>query len=421
MSGGEEQKERVRMTSGMGAAATTVRTPHASVFLALIFPFGVSTGYVQVTLAYILAQRGLGLAAVGAVIALSTLPQTWKVLWAPLVDTTLSPKRWYLIGALGVGLTILAMSLIGNPASALPLLSALVVISSIASTLCSMATETFMANLGGRQQGRASGWSQAGNFSGLGVGGGLALYLAQHVQAQWVSGAVTAAVCLACALPLLLIDEPVRSGKPTLRETFGEVVRDVWSVVSRRAGILVLVLMILPIGSGQMLWNSAAPEWKVSAELVALTGGLINGVISGVAALAAGYLCDVMNRRLAYCLFGALIAPLLVVTAFLPRTPDVWMVASLAYAALVAACYSAYSAVVLEVIGRGAAATKFNLMASVANVPITIMPLIDGTLHDKYGSNAMFYGEAALSVAAALLFGLVVLVWRPRKPVETPA
>ena len=37
--------------------------------------------------------------------------------------------------------------------------------------------------------------------------------------------------------------------------------------------------------------------------------------------------------------------------------------------------YAAYSAVVLEVIGRGAAATKFNLMASVANVPVTFMPV----------------------------------------------
>jgi MFS transporter, PAT family, beta-lactamase induction signal transducer AmpG len=65
--------------------------------------------------------------------------------------------------------------------------------------------------------------------------------------------------------------------------------------------------------------------------------------------------------------------------------------------------------VVLEVIGRGAAATKFNLMASVANVPVTFMPVVDGVLHDRHGTNAMFYGEAALSVAAAVLFGVVVV------------
>ncbi len=112
---------------------------------------------------------------------------------------------------------------------------------------------------------------------------------------------------------------------------------------------------------------------------------------------------------------------LLVAVVFLPRTQEVWIGATLAYNALLGACYSAYSAVVLEVIGKGAAATKFNLMASVANVPVFFMPIVDGLLHDRHGTNAMFYGEAALSVAAALLFGLVVLVWRPRRAAAAPA
>ena len=198
-------------------------------------------------------------------------------------------------------------------------------------------------------------------------------------------------------------------GRPTLRETFAEVTRDVWSVVKSRAGVLVMFLMLLPIGSGGIPWTSVASEWKVSADEVALAGGVISGVVSAVAALAAGYLCDLMNRRLAYCLFGSLIAVLLVITSHLARTPNVWIGAPGLYQALVAATYAAYSAVVLEVIGRGAAATKFNLMASFANVPVTIMPWFDGMMHDRHGTNAMFYGEAALSVAAAVLFGLIVL------------
>jgi hypothetical protein len=42
-------------------------------------------------------------------------------------------------------------------------------------------------------------------------------------------------------------------------------------------------------------------------------------------------------------------------------------------------------------------------------VPVTFMPIVDGALHDRHGTNAMFYGEAGLSVAAAVLFGVVVL------------
>jgi len=42
-------------------------------------------------------------------------------------------------------------------------------------------------------------------------------------------------------------------------------------------------------------------------------------VVSGRRALAGGYVCDMIDRRTAYCLFGVLIAVELVITAFLPR------------------------------------------------------------------------------------------------------
>ena len=97
----------------------------------------------------------------------------------------------------------------------------------------------------------------------------------------------------------------------------------------------------------------------MSGDTVALTGGVITGVASGVAALFGGYVCDWIDRRTAYCLFGVLIAVELVVAAHLPRSPAVWIGASVLYNALVAASYSAYSAVVLEVIGRARRRTKF--------------------------------------------------------------
>jgi predicted MFS family arabinose efflux permease len=227
-----------------------------------------------------------------------------------------------------------------------------------------------------------------------------------------VSGAGLGLLCVACAAVLPLLPAVPRLVRSSVAATFVEVLREVWAVVKSRAGLLVLILMLLPIGSGGITWSSVANEWKVSGDTVALTGGVITGVVSAVAALCGGYICDVVDRRTAYCVFGVLIAVELVITAWLPRSPGVWIGASVLYQALVAATYAAYSAVVLEVIGRGAAATKFNLMASVANVPVTIMPWFDGLMHDRHGTNAMFYGEAGLSVAAAVIFAVLVLASR---------
>ena len=66
---------------------------HPAVFIFLFLPFGAIPGYVTVTLAYLLAQAGMSVEAVAGLTALAVLPHTWKVLWAPVVDTTLSARH----------------------------------------------------------------------------------------------------------------------------------------------------------------------------------------------------------------------------------------------------------------------------------------------------------------------------------------
>jgi MFS family permease len=400
--------------------AKTVGAPHPWLFFVLLAPFGLSGGYVGVTLAYLLAANGVSVAAIAAVVAMGVWPQTWKVFWAPAVDTTLNSKLWYGLGAVGVGAATIAMSVLPARPSALPLLSLLVVVSSIASSLTSMASETFLANLDDHLKGRASGWSQAGNFAGGGVGGGIGLYLAQHVGAHWVSGAALGALCVACCAALPWVAEPPRAhARPRLFETLAEVARDVWSVARSRAGLLVMILMLLPMGTGAAggLWAAVAGEWRANADTVALINGVVGGVVSAAGCLIGGYVCDRLDRRTAYCLFGLLVAAATVVMALAPRTPVMFVVFTLLYSALVGACYCAYSAVVLEAIGRGAAATKFNLMASISNIPIAVMTTTDGWLHDRGGSNLMLYGEAAAGVAAVAVFVVLAAFTRRIWPI----
>ena len=143
--------------------------------------------------------------------------------------------------------------------------------------------------------------------------------------------------------------------------------------------------------------------------------GALAGVLTAIGCVAGGYACDRLDRKLAYCLFGLLVSVSLVAMALAPRTPSMFVVFTLSYAIITGACYAAYSAVVLEAIGHGAAATKFNLMASIANVPVLLMTRGDGWFHDRGGANLMLYGEAACGVVAVLFFaGLVALLPKRR-------
>jgi hypothetical protein len=78
----------------------TPRHAHPVVYLLLILPFGVIGGFLQVSIGYLLAQSGVPVDRVAALIAVSYLPHTWKFLWAPIADTTLRRRTWYVIGCL---------------------------------------------------------------------------------------------------------------------------------------------------------------------------------------------------------------------------------------------------------------------------------------------------------------------------------
>ena len=72
---------------------------HPFLFTILILPMGVSVGFVSVTLGYLLSEAGVSVEKIAALVGATLLPHVFKFIWAPLVDTTLSFKKWYWIAS----------------------------------------------------------------------------------------------------------------------------------------------------------------------------------------------------------------------------------------------------------------------------------------------------------------------------------
>ena len=336
--------------------------------------------------AYLLAKAGVSVEQIGAVIAVSLVPHTWKFLWAPVADLTLGRKSWYVIAALLSAIGICEMGAIPAGQESLGILAVAVVSANVAVTFLGMSVESLMAyEASEKEKGRASGWFQAGNLGGAGLGGGAGLLLAEDLPAPWMAGAVLAGVCLLCCIPLLFIEEPMASHR---QESSGKnlfhVLVDLWNTAKSRIGAIALLLCFLPIGSGAAsnLWSAVAGDWKASVYTVELVTGTLGGLVSALGCVIGGWHCDRMNRKGAYVLYGVLQALCAAAMAIAPRTETMYIVFTLIYAFITGLTYAGFSAFVLEAMGLGAAATKYNLFASLSNMPIAYMTTLDGWAHN---------------------------------------
>jgi PAT family beta-lactamase induction signal transducer AmpG len=399
-------------------SATHERHVHPWIFMILILPFGVIDGYLQTTLGYLLSQQHVPVSATAGLITLGFLPHTWKFFWAPIADTTLSRKTWYAIGAVLTSAGILVMGLLPTTAAGLKLLGIAAFVANLAVTFLGMSVESLMAYATPEdEKGRAGGWFQAGNLGGTGVGGGLGLILAQRLAAPWMAGAVLAAACLLCLVALAFVPDSSAGGRhPSLAKSLAEVVRDVWKVARARLGAIALILCFLPIGSGAAsgLWAAVAGDWHASANTVALATGVITGLVSAVGCLSGGWISDRMNRKGAYVLYGVLQALCAAGMALAPRNELNFIVFTILYAFITGLTYAGFTAFVLEAMGLGAAATKYNLFASLSNIPIAYMTTIDGKAHDRWGSAGLLYAECVFCALGLLVFAIVLALWRQR-------
>lgn len=394
------------------------RSVHPALFFVLYFSFGASGGFLAGAVENTYVAAGVSTAAFGAVLGISLAPQVAKVLWAPLVDTTLTPKLWYVVATIAVAAAIATAGLLPVRAASLPALSAVSIVVAFGASFLGMAADSLMAHdTAPDQRGAAGGWSQAGNLGGAGIGASASLAIAGYTHSLPLAGLGVAGVCAACSLGLVFAPPPHSLPKqPSYLHTLKAVAKDCWEVVRARLGWLTLLLFVLPLGAGGAanLFTGIAHEWRVGPGLLAAIA-LAGAVATGLGSIVGGYICDRMDRRAAYVLFGVLAGAAAATAAIAPKTPEWFVAFGIAYNAALGMAYAAYAAANLEAIGRGAAATKYTLFASVANIPVALMPLADGWADTRHGVDAMLWLELGVALAAAAIYFAVVLATRPRR------
>jgi MFS family permease len=403
------------------------RQPHPIVWLILYIPFGALGGFVTVALTFLATQHGLSIAEGSLIIGSQLLINWLKWIWAPIVDITLSPKRWYVIATAFSALGVIAMSATPLGKETLGLLLGIIALANLINSVVGMAVEAMIASLTPANQiGRASAWFQAGNLGGNGLGGALGLFLIQRLPQPWMSGAIMGLLFMACCFALLPVPHiSARVSHSSSAEAVKSVVINLCGIVKTREGFLTALLCMLPVATGAaqgvLTQSAVAAHWGAGAGQVELVQGLLAGVITALGCFLGGWFCDRMRPRMAYAAFGIALAAIAVAMAYSPATILMYITWNMIYSFGVGLSYAAFTAMVLVVIGKSAAATGYNVFASLSNFPLWWLGLLLGWVADHRGPTVMLVTEAVLGVLGVLLFVVSNRLIKPRAPASNAA
>jgi MFS family permease len=260
-----------------------------------------------------------------------------------------------------------------------------------------------------KDAGRVGAWFQAGNLGGTGLGGALGLFLVIHLPKPWMGGAIMGMLFMACCAALGFTPDvaPQHRGAGALAAMKG-VVGDLGAMLKTKGGVLSALLCLLPVGTGAaqgvLTQAKVAAHWGAGEHEVELMQGLVAGIVQTIGCFVGGWFCQRYKPRTTYAGVGFLLAVIAAAIAAAPPTRGAYIVGSFVYAFGVGLAYSSFSAVVLDAMGEGSGATKYNVFASLANFPIWWLGLLLGLAADKLGPAKMLLAEAALGVVGIAIF-----------------
>lgn len=383
----------------------------------LMMPYGISSGFITITLPFLLTKIGFPVALTAGIVAIGISANIWRFVWGPVVDLSLSLHKWYWIALLATITSLMLICFIPFTVKAAALLSGMVFISQVAGTFLCLPVNGFIAkSIREVKRGEACGWYQAGGLAGTGLGGGAGLWLASHYNLT-LAGIVLSVASVLFAVVIFLVKDIPHTKERTFVQELSVMGKDIFSMIKFPAALYVIILIAMPIGTGAManLWSAVAVDWHTGVDTVVLVTGLLCGMVSAVGCVAGGFMADRFGVWNAFLGSGAICALVTFLMAILPYQPAVYIIAVLAYGFCTGLMYAAFTAIIFFVIGKRNVATKYSLLASLGNLPVVYMTTFNGWIHDKFGSKFMLATEAIVGIIFVMLFFLILKRMRYKK------
>ena len=227
-------------------------------------------------------------------------------------------------------------------------------------------------------------------------------------------------VVLLVSLLVLTIDEPVASRRQIGQHAL-QIAQEVWRVLRSFAGWSCLLICLSPVGStaASNLFGAFANDYGVSAATVGLVTGIGFVPSSGLGAMLGGWISSRYGSRTTYLGSAAVLGLCGLGMALSPARPFYYVFWCLTYSVVCGVVYSAFYALVFELIKPSPGATTLcGILIGSSAIPLSYVTFLDGRMYRYGGRVGLLLSDATSNFVGVLMIGVVLYLISRRKTAQ---
>lgn len=374
--------------------------------------FGLTNGFIVVTLPQALVAQHVPETTIAAVTAAAFSPGFYIFLLGPILDVRFSRRFYALL------LTLTAASLVAACMSNTRHVTAVTIMVTLtwaAITLAFNALCGWLSTVSPKsQENQISAWLTAMMYAGTSIMSVVGGEFVRHFS-MTITGILLGSMIILPTATFLWIPAPGpdrRLANESFREFFGEIL----ALLRRREVLIALALFVLPCGTFSLanMLAGLGNDFRASPRAVSLLSGVGIAAAGVCGSLLLPPLAKRMPLRPLYLTIGVVGACFTLILIILPRMIGSFAVALIGenlFSALGVACGYA---ICFETAGQRnpLAATNFAILNAAYTLPMSYMLIADGWGYGRYGLSGAFGVDAGLGIAACAGMGLLFMFQR---------
>jgi PAT family beta-lactamase induction signal transducer AmpG len=396
---------------------------------------GIPYGFTSIAMVAFMRQQGVSLALIGTFVAALFLPWAFKWAWAPVIDLVKlhrlgGRKAWIVACTVMMVVTLLIAATVDFKAH-FQLLLAMVVLNNVFCATQDVAIDSLaVSTLQADERGRANGIMFGGQYLGIALGGGGAMFVNGTFGFEAALAGVAGLLLVNLLFVLIFVRDPYVDATPTrqhgafrrLAGTMVSFVKEVYSSFwqSGRGPKIGVAFALLPIGALALAYATLGTiqvDYGLKDHQIAALS-VYNTIAAAVGCIVGGWLGDRFGLKktvaIAYALTAAptLMLGMQISAGGLQSVPIDWFYGLIiAHGLCFGMAFGVRNAIFMGMTNPAVAATQFTAFMGMANMAISIGNYWQGLVAERMGYAVVLYLDALF----ALLVILVIPFLRERE------